>query len=100
MKKAKKTLTKNEVKHITKLANLTLSEKEIRKFQKQLGDILNYINQLQKVNTEKVCPISQVAELENVYREDIVLPSLPKEKVLTNTHGVYKDYFKVKTVFG
>lgn len=98
--KKKTILTEEEVKHIARLANFVLSEKDIIKFQKQLINILGYIDQLKKVNTMNISPISQVTELKNVFREDIVGPSLPQEKVLANTRDAYKGYFKVKNVFG
>lgn len=95
----KNNIPSEEVKHIAKLAKLELTEKEILKLQKQLSSILDYVDQLKAVATEKTDPISQVTGLENVFREDIVTPSLPQEKVLSNTLSTYKGYFKVRTVF-
>ncbi len=56
---------KIDVPHVAKLANLKLSANQIKTFEKQLQSILNYIDKLGKVNTEKVEETSQVTGLEN-----------------------------------
>lgn len=96
-KKAK--LTKEQVLHIAKLAKLTLSEKEIIKFQKQLSDILGYIEVLNELDTSKVKPTSQVTGLENVLREDKVGKCLTKKEALSNAKNKHEGYFKVKAIF-
>lgn len=63
-------LSKEQVLHIAKLARLELSEAEVAKFQSQLSAILEYVSQLQKVDTTKVEPIAQISGLKNVMRED------------------------------
>lgn len=66
------TLTKEEVLHIAKLARLELKEEEVEKFRVQLSEILEYVGQLQKVDTAGVEPISQITGLQNVTRPDLV----------------------------
>ena len=63
-------LSKEEVKHIAKLARLGLNEKEIEKFQKELSSILDYIEKLKEVDVAKVKPTAHSMEMENVMRED------------------------------
>ena len=99
MVKDKNSLTMEEVKHVAKLAKLNLSEKELTKFQKQLSDVIDYINKLREVNTDEVEPTSQVTNLENVFREDEVKPSLTQKEVLSNTNSSHDGFFKVKAVF-
>ncbi|MEA3463538.1 MAG: Asp-tRNA(Asn)/Glu-tRNA(Gln) amidotransferase subunit GatC [Patescibacteria group bacterium] len=65
-------LTKKQIKHIAKLARLELTEKELKIYGSQLSDVLNYIDQLQKVNVADVEPTAQVTGLANVFREDKV----------------------------
>ena len=72
----KKNLTKEEIEHIAKLANLTLSENEVEKIGGQLSEVIQYINHLSEVETEKVEPTSQVTGLKNIFREDEGKPSL------------------------
>lgn len=97
MVKAK--LTKDQVKHIAKLANLSLTEKEMAKFQKQLSEILDYVEVLNELNTKKVEPTSQVTGLENVFREDKKCSSLTQEQALSGTQSKQKGFFKIKAIF-
>jgi len=63
-------LTQKEVEHVAKLARLGLSEKEKDKFSKELSAILDFVEKLNEVKTNKVEPTAQITGLENVYRED------------------------------
>jgi aspartyl/glutamyl-tRNA(Asn/Gln) amidotransferase C subunit len=64
-------ITKEEVQHIAKLARLDLSEQEIKKYQEQLGNILNYVEKLQKVDTEGIeTSDGGTRDLENVWSSD------------------------------
>lgn len=99
LKMAKTKLTKSKVTHIAKLAGLELSEKEIKKFQKQLSDILEYVGQLDELDTSGVEPTSQVTGLENVFREDEARPSLTQKEVLSGAKKKQKNFFKIKVIF-
>jgi aspartyl-tRNA(Asn)/glutamyl-tRNA(Gln) amidotransferase subunit C len=90
---------KIDVLHIAKLANLPLRKDEIEKYEKQLSSILEYIEKLQKVNTENVAETSQVTNLENVTRNDSATPSLSQDEVLSNTSSKQNGSFKVKAIF-
>ncbi|MEA3398279.1 MAG: Asp-tRNA(Asn)/Glu-tRNA(Gln) amidotransferase subunit GatC [Patescibacteria group bacterium] len=63
-------LSKQEIQHIADLARLDLSEEEQELYSGQLSDILDYVNQLQEVDTTGVKPTAQVTGLENIMRED------------------------------
>ncbi len=65
-------ITREEVRHVSRLARLELSEAEIEKFTGQLGDILDYISKLDELDTGDVPPTSHVLEITNVFREDVV----------------------------
>lgn len=95
----KSKLTKSEVRHVARLAGLTLNEKEVTKFQKQLSAILDYVAQLDKVDISKVEPTSQVTGLENVFRDDKTTPSLSQEEVLSGTKKKHNNFFKIKGIF-
>ena len=92
-------LDKQEVEHIANLSRLGLSEKEKQDFGQKMSKILDYVKQLQKVDTKKIEPIAQITNLENVEREDKVRQKDYKEKLLKLTPGRENDYFKVKTIF-
>lgn len=63
-------ISKEDVEHIAKLARLSLAPKEIGKFQRDLSSILDYIDQLGKVNVSGVKPTSHSVFIENVMRKD------------------------------
>jgi aspartyl-tRNA(Asn)/glutamyl-tRNA(Gln) amidotransferase subunit C len=92
------TIKRQTVEHVAHLARINLSEQEIAKFQTQLGDILNYIDKLKKVDISKVQPTSHVLPLKNVYRQDRVKPSLPVDAVLQNAPSKKNDFFTVPRV--
>lgn len=81
------------------MANLHLTEKEVKKFQHELSDILKYIEILNGLDTGKVAPTSQVTGLENVFRDDVVEKSLKQEEALSGTKSKHKGYFKAKAIF-
>lgn len=89
---------KINVPHVAKLANLLLSPAEERKFGKQLAETLDYVNQLEEIDTKNVEPTSQVTGLENVTREDETSPSLTQEEALSNSKSQHNGFFKVKAI--
>jgi len=92
-------LSREQVLHIAKLANLTLTEKEVKKFKKDLSDILAYIDVLNELDTSKVKPTSQVTGLKNVFREDKESRCLSQEEALVGAKVKHQGYFKVKAIF-
>ena len=66
-------LNRSQIEHIAKLARLDLSEEEIKLYGTQLTGILNFIDQLQEVDTDNVEPTAQVTGLNNVFREDVAV---------------------------
>ena len=89
---------KINVKHVAKLANLPLSKDEEEKFEKQLSSIVEYVEQLNSVDTKDVEITSQITGLENVTREDDTTPSLPQEEAISNSKSTHNGLFKVKKV--
>lgn len=75
-------VTVEEVKHIAKLSRLSLSEKELQSFQKDMNDILGYVEILQKIDTSKTPEL--VRDFGGM-REDKIRPSLSQEKILKNS---------------
>lgn len=92
-------LTKDQVKHVAKLSALTLSEEEIEKLEKQLSETLDFIKELDKIDTKNIEPTYSVTGLENVFRDDETAPSLTQDEVLQNARNKSEGYFKVKAIF-
>jgi aspartyl-tRNA(Asn)/glutamyl-tRNA(Gln) amidotransferase subunit C len=96
---AKKKLTKAEVEHVAKLARLDLSAAEITKFQEQLGQILDYIDKINEVDTTDVEPTWQVTGLKNVMRPDKVDDYERSDDLVAMAPASDDDQVKVKSVF-
>lgn len=99
IKNQKAKITEEEVKHVGKLANLSLTEAEVEKFQQQLSEVLDYVEVLNEVDTEGVEPASQVMGLENITRDDIAGSSLSQEEALSEAKNKEKGMFKTKAIF-
>lgn len=91
-------ITRKEVEYVARLARLALSEKEKDKLTNQLDSILSYMGTLNKLDTSKVEPTSHVLPLNNVWREDVVKSSCPREEILANAPEQAEGFYKVKKV--
>jgi aspartyl-tRNA(Asn)/glutamyl-tRNA(Gln) amidotransferase subunit C len=89
---------KIDILHVARLANLPLNDQEKNKFEKQLSEILSYIELLKKVDTKNVEITSQVTELENISRDDQITPSLSQEQALLNASQQGNGLVKVKAI--
>ncbi len=92
-------ITKKQVKHIAKLARLGLTEKEIKKFQKELSLILDYIEKLKEVDISGIEPMSHPLTIENLTRKDEVKTNTEYQKLLKLAPETKERYLKVKSVF-
>jgi aspartyl-tRNA(Asn)/glutamyl-tRNA(Gln) amidotransferase subunit C len=77
-------LTRETVQRVALLARLNLAEHEVDDYVRKLGQILDYVEQLNEVDTEDVEPMVHAVELANVFRDDKVVPSLPRSLALAN----------------
>jgi len=86
---------------LAKLAGLNITEQEKVKFRDQFIEILNYLEKLRSLKTEKIEETSQVTNLENVIRKDKaeINNCLSQEEALSNTKSKYNGFFKVKGIF-
>lgn len=91
-------LSKDEVRYVASLSRIHLENSEVEELSKSLGDILQYIESLKKLDVSQVKPTSHVLPLKNVYREDKVKPSLKREEVLKTAVSHTKGSFKVPQV--
>ncbi|HEX9077270.1 MAG TPA: Asp-tRNA(Asn)/Glu-tRNA(Gln) amidotransferase subunit GatC [Anaerolineae bacterium] len=93
-------LSRAQVRHIAELARLELSEQEIDRMASQLSAILDYAGRLQELDTEAIPPTASVVPLQNVMRDDVVTPSLPREDVLRNAPDKDErgEFFRVRAI--
>jgi aspartyl-tRNA(Asn)/glutamyl-tRNA(Gln) amidotransferase subunit C len=92
--------TKAEVEAVAALARLELDDHEIELFARQLGEILDYANQVQAIDTAGVVPTASVVTSEAARRDDEVVPSLDRRDALANAPDPALDagLFKVPRV--
>ncbi len=91
-------LTADQVRWVAHLARLELTEAELAPMTRQLSAILDYVAQLQQVDTDSVEPLVHAIELHNVFREDEPAPSLPVEAALANAPERRGDFYTVPAV--
>jgi len=94
-------ITEEEVRYVADLANLKLSEEEVRKFQADLDEILIHVDRLKEIDTSNVEPMSQVlyeADETATLRPDRERPGLGSKLALANAPLSGSGYFKVPEV--
>jgi len=93
-------LTEQQVRHVAKLARLKCTEDQIAKFTEQLGSILEYVAQLEEVDTKEVEPLAHCLPVHNIFREDEVQNSLSNDEALANSPQRDGEFFAVPKVLG
>ena len=88
-------LTREELRHVADLARLGLRDDELEALASELSSILEYIDQLEQLDTSAIAPTAQVGELVDVMRDDEVGPSLDVEEALRNAPSRDGNYFRV-----
>lgn len=90
-----------DIDHIAKLARLHLTEKEKALYKSQLGSILEYIDKLQELDTDKVEELQHAIDVQNVFREDLVdgCEEDVRQRALDNFSNRKDDLLQVQGVF-
>ena len=86
------------VKHISKLARISVNDEKAKKLEKDLNSIFKWIEQLNELNTDKVEPLTSIAETRLRLREDKILSENIRDEILNNSPKDNKDYFVVPKV--
>ena len=73
-----------DVRDVARLARIELTDKETETFQSQLGDVLEYVEQLGRLDVAGVEPTAHATPVFNVFREDAARPGLDRQAVLAN----------------
>jgi aspartyl-tRNA(Asn)/glutamyl-tRNA(Gln) amidotransferase subunit C len=92
------TLTTDDVAKVAILARLRLTPDELAVFTGQLNAIVDYMAQLQRLDTRGVEPLAHGVEVHNVFRDDVLGPALPREKALANAPKRNAEGFLVPAV--
>ena len=93
-------ITRDDVEKVALLARLQLSEAELATLTDELGQIVTYVDQLAEVDTAAVEPMAHAVEVHNVFADDKVCPSLPRDQALANAPSHNDQAFLVPPVLG
>jgi len=93
-------ISKEEVKHIAKLARIKLNNQEVLKFQKELSLILDYIEQLREVDISKIDLKKGLGKAQSVTREDKEIKKSLKQasKLMELVPDKKDNYLKTKQI--
>jgi aspartyl-tRNA(Asn)/glutamyl-tRNA(Gln) amidotransferase subunit C len=93
-------ISRSDIEKVALLARLHLTEAELETITGQLAQIVGYVDQLAEVNTGGVEPMAHAIELENVFRDDQVSASLPRDEALANAPNHDDRGYLVPAVLG
>ena len=88
-------ISPEEVRHVARLARLTLTDDEVARFGEQLSAILEAVGKVAEVDLSDVPPTAHPLDLVNVWAEDEPRPSLPVEEALANAPDRDNGFFRV-----
>lgn len=87
-----------DIRYVAKLARIALSDEEIERFSKELGELLEHVAALAELDTESVAATAQVVESRNVSRDDVERPCLDREVVLNAAPQRQGGFFRVPRI--
>lgn len=93
-------LSRADVLHVARLARLDLSAGEVDRYTEQLAAVLEHAADVEALDTSGVPPTAHPLPLENVLREDQVVPSLDRDEVLDQAPAAESGRFRVPPVLG
>lgn len=91
-------ISADDVRKVAQLARLDLPDDKIATYTTQLERILDYVDQLQAVDTEGVAPTTRAVEVVNVTRDDVVVPTSVREDLLNQAPQREGDFFRVPKI--
>jgi len=91
-------IDKDTVKHISKLARISLDEKKINNLVKDLSSIMKFIEKLNELNTDKTTPLTSIINSSLKSREDAVKDGKIRDQILKNSPEKNEEFFVVPKV--
>ena len=91
-------LDKEKIKHTSKLSRIALDEKKIESLSKDLSNIFNFIEKLNKINTDNVKPLTSILDHTLRTREDKISDDGIRDKILKNAPNKNEEFFIVPKV--
>ncbi len=93
-------LTRQEVEKVSLLARLRLTPAELDLMTEQMGQIVAYVESLAELNTDDVEPMAHARDVSNVFADDELRPSLPRDAALANAPHHDREFYLVPAVLG
>jgi aspartyl-tRNA(Asn)/glutamyl-tRNA(Gln) amidotransferase subunit C len=91
-------MTRDEVAHLAQLSRLALSDAELDHFAGQLGVILTAVARVQEVAADGIPPMTHAVPVVNVFRDDVVVPPLGAQLVLSQAPAAEQGRFRVPRI--
>ena len=91
-------IDKDTVKHISKLARISLNDKKIDSLSKDLSSIIKFIERLNKLNTDNVKPLTSIIDASLKSRKDEILDGKIRDQILKNSPENNDEFFVVPKV--
>mgnify|MGYP001464595434 FL=1 len=91
-------IEKNQVKKVAKLSRISLDENKVESLSKDLNSIINFVEQLNKLDTKDTKPLSSVIDKTLEPRNDKVNDGKIKDEILKNSPDKNEDFFIVPKV--
>ncbi|MDQ1630353.1 MAG: aspartyl-tRNA(Asn)/glutamyl-tRNA(Gln) amidotransferase subunit [Frankiaceae bacterium] len=92
------TLNRQEVAHLARLSRLSLSSEELDEFAPQLDEILSWVARVGEAASADVPPTTSALDRVNIFRPDIVRPSLDRDEVLSSAPSAEDGRFRVPRI--
>ncbi|MEO6880603.1 MAG: Asp-tRNA(Asn)/Glu-tRNA(Gln) amidotransferase subunit GatC [Mycobacteriaceae bacterium] len=93
-------ISRDEVRHLARLARLAVTDSELDALPAQLEAILSHVATVSSVATDDVAPTSHAADLTNVTREDVIVPGLTHAQALAGAPAAEDGRFRVPQILG
>ena len=93
-------LTDDEVRKLALLARLELSDQELTTVRPQLESILGFVERLSELETDDVEPMTTALDVDNRWRDDLLVPGLSNDQALENSPAHDDECFLVPPVLG
>ena len=91
-------IDKETIKHISKLARISLDEKKVDNLSKDLSSIIKFIERLNKLNTDDIKPLTSIIDASLKFRKDEILEGKIREQILKNSPEKTDEFFVVPKV--
>ena len=88
-------IERGQVLHVARLARLRLTEHEVERMAGEMSKILEHVEKMNELDLDGVEPTSHVVELQNVLRDDVPRPCLPRERALAPAPDAAEGGFRV-----